>query len=108
MKNPSTQWAQGLCNGNSGIFPLNHVNFEEVSGPNDKEADERINSKGKLVRTVVCVARYDYLAEFDTELSFCRGEKMTIDNFSALDSWHKARNELGIEGLVPYNYVEVL
>ncbi|XP_029692114.1 GRB2-related adapter protein 2a isoform X1 [Takifugu rubripes] len=50
------------------------------------------------------LAKYDFMATADNELSFCKGDVLKI--LSPQDDWFKAEMN-GQEGLVPQNYIEI-
>lgn len=53
-----------------------------------------------------CVARYKYLGTTSEDLSFAKGEVLTIVQAMQDPNWYKARNEEGAQGLIPSNYVQ--
>jgi len=52
-------------------------------------------------------ALYDHTAQIDDELSFTKGDRLTINSTTEereSEQWWKATNDKGQSGLVPSNY----
>ncbi|XP_022099500.1 adapter molecule Crk-like [Acanthaster planci] len=54
---------------------------------------------------LVCKAQYNFTQTDDEDLSFCKGDILTIIRKDE-DQWWLARNNSGREGLVPANYIK--
>jgi hypothetical protein len=81
-------WWLGRCNGKQGVFPCSRVTEEE---------------DGSVPPQKVCVALHDFSAQEEDELSFVKGEVITIVAKSK-SGWWKGR--IGPrEGIFPANRV---
>ncbi|XP_068953446.1 intersectin-2 isoform X3 [Petaurus breviceps papuanus] len=99
-KNPSGWWQGELqARGKKrqkGWFPASHV---KLLGPG--------SDRGTPASQPVCqvIAMYDYIANNEDELSFSKGQLITVLNKDDADWWH---GEIGgATGLFPANYVKM-
>jgi c-src tyrosine kinase len=53
-----------------------------------------------------CVGKYTFLGSASHDLPFRRGDTLTIIAPSRDPNWYKARRYDGLEGMIPYNYVQ--
>ncbi|XP_024142882.1 cytoplasmic protein NCK2a isoform X1 [Oryzias melastigma] len=123
MEKCSDGWWRGTQAGRVGWFPSNYVQ-EEVGGPEDRAegdsprgfhggspgtllANGRAGGRGGVLHRVQTL--YPFSSVTEEELNFEKGEVMDVVEKPENDpEWWKCRNERGIVGLVPKNYVMVL
>ncbi|XP_063955968.1 tyrosine-protein kinase CSK-like [Lytechinus pictus] len=53
-----------------------------------------------------CLARFEFKGTTADDLSFRKGDVITIIKATKDPNWYKARNEQGLEGMIPANYVK--
>lgn len=53
-----------------------------------------------------CIGKYNFPGSSDHDLPFKRGDRLTIISPSKDPNWYKARREDGLEGMIPFNYVQ--
>ncbi|KAH0619883.1 hypothetical protein JD844_014269 [Phrynosoma platyrhinos] len=53
-----------------------------------------------------CIAKYNFHGTADQDLSFSKGDVLTIISVTKDPNWYKARNKVGREGIIPANYVQ--
>ncbi|CAG2163597.1 unnamed protein product [Oppiella nova] len=68
-------------------------------------SDERITSRGWPIGTEV-VARYHFSGKAEEDLSFEKGDILTITHQTRDPNWYRARHVDGREGLIPANYIQ--
>uniref|UniRef100_A0A8C8DWT0 Cytoplasmic protein n=1 Tax=Oryzias sinensis TaxID=183150 RepID=A0A8C8DWT0_9TELE len=123
MEKCSDGWWRGTQAGRVGWFPSNYVQ-EEVGGPEDGGsgdsprgfhggsagtllANGRAGGRGGVLHRVQTL--YPFTSVTEEELNFEKGEIMDVVDKPENDpEWWRCRNERGIVGLVPKNYVIVL
>ncbi|XP_004081635.1 cytoplasmic protein NCK2 [Oryzias latipes] len=123
MEKCSDGWWRGTQAGRVGWFPSNYVQ-EEVGGPEDGGsgdsprgfhggsagtllANGRAGGRGGVLHRVQTL--YPFTSVTEEELNFEKGEIMDVVDKPENDpEWWSCRNERGIVGLVPKNYVIVL
>uniref|UniRef100_A0A3P9JE02 Cytoplasmic protein n=1 Tax=Oryzias latipes TaxID=8090 RepID=A0A3P9JE02_ORYLA len=123
MEKCSDGWWRGTQAGRVGWFPSNYVQ-EEVGGPEDGGsgdsprgfhggsagtllANGRAGGRGGVLHRVQTL--YPFTSVTEEELNFEKGEIMDVVEKPENDpEWWRCRNERGIVGLVPKNYVIVL
>lgn len=129
MEKSSDGWWKGELNGSVGWFPSNYVceeSGESVGGglkqlpvqPKPKMPEDIrrpvMTSNGSSSPTIhsaldYVIALYSFQSQNEEELSFQKSERLEIIERPANDpDWWKARNHLGLVGLVPKNYVQVI
>lgn len=54
---------------------------------------------------MTCVGAYDFNSSSTGDLSFKKGDILTITQLTRDPNWYKARNQKGKQGMVPSNYV---
>ncbi|XP_075054940.1 SH3 domain-containing protein 19 isoform X2 [Mixophyes fleayi] len=103
LEKVDSEWYRGKCNGNTGIFPANHIRIM-VDIP-EKMHPKKIPSASAM-KGPRCVARFEFIGDQKDELSFSEGDTIILREYMN-DEW--AKGELkGRIGIFPINFVEVL
>ncbi|XP_054418552.1 SH3 domain-containing protein 19 isoform X1 [Pteronotus mesoamericanus] len=100
-----TDWYRGKCRNQTGVFPANYVKVivDVPEGGNRKRESVSSHCVNKGPR---CVARFEYIGDQKSELSFSEGEIIVLKEY-VNDEW--ARGELQDRtGVFPLNFVELL
>ncbi|KAJ8291182.1 hypothetical protein GJAV_G00022340 [Gymnothorax javanicus] len=97
-------WWKGRIGDRTGVFPSNYVKPKEVDGGH-KEQENGTRSSLAPVQSCQVLAKYDYRAETQDELSFSSGHLIKVLEKIDADWWKGEIN--GITGLFPTNYVEI-
>jgi hypothetical protein len=116
-------WLQceNLKTKHTGLLPANYVKSVPEQEAKAAAAADNINQPAQSASTNVkkpssatspaasqqsAECLYNYTATGATQLSFQKGENISI--FNQIDTnWYKARNSSGQEGLVPANYIKL-
>lgn len=56
----------------------------------------------------ICTGSYDFQSNNKGDLSFSKGERLTIVKVTQDSNWYKARNKDGDSGMIPANYIKAL
>lgn len=67
--------------------------------------DEMAGHQGFVAGTE-CVGKFNFLGSAAHDLPFKRGDTLVIISASKDPNWYKARRSDGLEGMIPYNYVQ--
>jgi len=104
-KNVGGGWwrATSLTSGETGLAPSNFMRIEMVPR---RAAPPRPAARGSVpsARASFVEASYDFSARKSSQLSYKKYETLVI--LKKDGNWWKARNRLGKEGVIPYNYVK--
>ena len=101
--------------GVQGWFPSNYVKEMPYAVSDVLEERPRVSHSGAYYAPAespnpnerIVRALYAYAAQGDDELSFEKDERLIVfDASSSETNWYRARNDQGISGLVPRNYVQ--
>lgn len=94
LKDRGDGWAIASCNGVVGLCPLNYLGQE----PEVAEAPHAIAQD-------TVIALHDFNARNGDELSFRKGDTITVVSSDSPDGWRKGSLN-GVQGLFPINYTE--
>jgi len=99
--------------GREGLVPATHVVIDDSSaygGQSTLPAQKDV-SRGMPAPTASAAqgrpatAKFAYQAAGDDELSFAKGDKITILRDAEDEGWYEGRNDRGQEGLVPATHI---
>lgn len=69
--------------------------------------NQKLNFNTQLQAGTEVIAKYDFIGKSQNDLSFRKGDIMTILNATQDPNWYKARRDIdNIEGLIPSNYIQ--
>ncbi|MGH0151224.1 UNVERIFIED_CONTAM: hypothetical protein FKN15_042702 [Acipenser sinensis] len=91
LNKDDSDWWKGELNGAAGLFPSNYVQMTTESDPSQQLCQ--------------VIAKYDYAAMNEDELSFSKGQLISVLNKDDSDWWKGELN--GAAGLFPSNYVQM-